>query len=50
VDLFAPFREAGADRMYYRHGNDHWNAPGQDLAARLVAERVLAERWLGPAR
>ena len=48
VDLFAPFREAGADLLYYRHGNDHWNAAGQDLAARLVSERVLAEGWLGP--
>jgi len=50
VDLFGPFRDAGADGMYYRHGNDHWNAAGQDLAARLVAERVLAEGWLGPVR
>ena len=48
VDLFAPFREAGADLLYYRHGNDHWNAAGQDLAARLVSERILAEGWLGP--
>jgi SGNH hydrolase-like domain, acetyltransferase AlgX len=50
VDLFGPFRKAGADGLYYRHGNDHWNAQGQDLAARLVAERVLAEGWLRPER
>jgi hypothetical protein len=50
VDLFGPFREAGADGLYYRHGNDHWNAAGQDLAAQLVAERVLREGWLGFAR
>lgn len=50
VELFEAFREAGADRLYYRHGNDHWNAQGQDLAARLAAERVLAEGWLGRSR
>ncbi len=50
VELFAAFREVGADRLYYRHGNDHWNAEGQDLAARVVAERVLAEGWLGRSR
>jgi hypothetical protein len=46
LDLFDPFRQAGADRLYYRHGDDHWNAAGQDLAARLVAERIVAEGWL----
>ena len=50
VDLFVPFREAGADGLYYRHGNDHWNEEGQDLAARVVSEKVLAEGWLGPPR
>ncbi len=47
LDLFDPFRQAGADGLYYRHGEDHWNAAGQDLAARLVGERILAEGWLG---
>jgi len=46
VDLFVPFHAAGADRLYYHHGNDHWNAAGQDLAASVVAERVVAEGWL----
>jgi GDSL-like Lipase/Acylhydrolase family len=52
LNLFEPFREAGADGLYYRHGEDHWNAAGQDLAARLASERILAEGWLGalPAR
>lgn len=50
IDLFAPFREAGADGLYYRYDNDHWNARGQDLAARLAAERILAEGWLSRAR
>jgi lysophospholipase L1-like esterase len=46
LDLFEAFQEAGADTLYYRHGEDHWNAAGQDLAARLVAERIVAEGWL----
>ena len=46
LDLFDPFREAGADGLYYRHGEDHWNPAGQDLAARLVGERIVAEGWL----
>jgi hypothetical protein len=50
LDLFGPFREAGADRLYYTHGNDHWNAQGQDLAARLVTDRILAEGWIANSR
>jgi hypothetical protein len=46
VDLFDAFHAAGADRLYYHHGNDHWNAAGQDKGASLVAERILAENWL----
>jgi hypothetical protein len=50
IDLYAPFREAGADGLYYRYDNDHWNARGQDLAGRLAADRILAEGWLSRAR
>lgn len=46
LDLFPPFRSAGADRLYYRHGNDHWNREGQDLAARLAAALILEKGWL----
>jgi SGNH hydrolase-like domain, acetyltransferase AlgX len=46
LDLFDAFRREGPDALYYRHGEDHWNAAGQDLAARLVAERIVAEGWL----
>ncbi len=46
VDLFDAFRRAGPDALFYREGEDHWNAAGQDLAARLVAERIAAEGWL----
>jgi lysophospholipase L1-like esterase len=46
VDLYDAFRQAGADSLYYRQGDDHWNAAGQDLAARLVAERIASLGWL----
>jgi len=49
LDLFGAFRHAGPDSLYYRHGEDHWNAAGQDLAARLVGERIEAEGWLRAA-
>ena len=49
VELYDPFRAAGADGLYQRKDDDHWNARGQDLAARLAVERVLAEGWLGGA-
>jgi hypothetical protein len=49
LDLFGPFGTAGARDLYYRPpGEDHWNAAGQDLAARLASERILAEGWLEP--
>jgi hypothetical protein len=50
LELLDPFRAAGADRLYQRYDDDHWNARGQDLAARLAVGRILAEGWLGPAR
>jgi len=50
VELYDPFRAAGADGLYQRKDDDHWNARGQDLAARLAVERVLAEGWLGRPR
>jgi hypothetical protein len=50
LELLAPFRAAGADGLYQRYDDDHWNARGQDLAARLAVERILAEGWLRRAR
>jgi hypothetical protein len=47
VELYGPFRAAGADGLYQHYDDDHWNARGQDLAARLAVERILAEGWLG---
>jgi hypothetical protein len=49
VNLFAPFRRAGAARLYFRDPETHWNAEGQDLAARVTAEAVLAGRLLRAA-
>jgi hypothetical protein len=47
LDLFDPFREAGARGLYYHPPReDHWNAAGQDLAARLTCDRIMAEEWL----
>jgi len=48
LELLDPFRATGADGLYNHDDDDHWNARGQDLAARLAAERVLAEGWLNP--
>jgi lysophospholipase L1-like esterase len=50
LELLEPFRAAGAFGLYQHREDDHWNARGQDLAARLVAERLLAEAWLSSAR
>ena len=49
VNLFEPFREGGASRYYFGARNVHWNAAGQELAARLTADQ-LTERGLWPPR
>jgi len=50
LELYGPFRAAGADGLYQRYDDDHWNPRGQDLAARLAVERILAEGWLSRAQ
>lgn len=50
VDLYEPFRAAGADGLYFGRDNMHWNAAGQALAARLAAECVRANRAWPPVR
>jgi nucleotidyltransferase/DNA polymerase involved in DNA repair len=37
VDLFDPFWKHGAADLYYKAGNDHWNAMGQKLAAEITS-------------
>lgn len=49
LELYSPFRAEGGDLLYQRRDDDHWNARGQDLAARLAVERLLAESWLAGA-
>ncbi|MFP6640961.1 MAG: hypothetical protein VCC04_12015, partial [Myxococcota bacterium] len=47
VDLFGPMQTApDPSALFFARGNDHWNAQGQSMAARLTAERLLALGWL----
>lgn len=41
LDLFDAFRRVDANRMYYHHGNDHWNDEGQRLAAVAMCDFVI---------
>lgn len=50
VNLYEPFRAAGADGLYFGGDNLHWNEQGQALAARLVAEVLRARALWPPAR
>jgi len=47
LDLYASFLESGPERLYIGGGNMHWNAAGQELAARLTAA-FLREHGLWP--
>lgn len=38
------------DRLYFRDGDDHWNAQGQRMAAEAMADYVFAQRLLGSSR
>ena len=49
VDLFAPFRARGADALYFRDVDDHWNDAGQAYAAQIVADAIVAGGLLPPA-
>jgi len=49
LNLFLPFQERGAAALYYAGDNNHWNARGQELAARLVAEYILRHHLLEAA-
>jgi hypothetical protein len=43
LNLFGPFAAHGASRLYLKGVDDHWNEAGQDLAARLASEVVIAQ-------
>jgi len=45
LDLYSPFHAAGADRLYYRY-DVHWNAAGQELAAKLTSALVVSKGWM----
>lgn len=40
VNLYDPFKTAGASHLYFRGGDNHWNDDGQELAATIMAPFV----------
>lgn len=46
VNLFGPFWERGARELYLKGGDEHWNEHGQDFAAELVSNFVIAQGLL----
>lgn len=40
LNLYEVYRSRGADSLYLHGGDDHWNATGQAVAARAMAELV----------
>lgn len=48
ANLYEPFRAAGPDGLYFGGDNLHWNAAGQALAARVVAEALRAQALWPP--
>jgi hypothetical protein len=42
LDLFGVFEAQGAEALYFRAGDDHWNAAGQKLAAAALADHLAA--------
>jgi hypothetical protein len=42
LDLWTPFRANNACDLYYRGGDLHWKANGQELAARLLSDSLVA--------
>ncbi|MBW1882885.1 MAG: hypothetical protein JRJ58_05115 [Deltaproteobacteria bacterium] len=47
VDLTDSMRSSEApSSLFFRAGNDHWNARGQELGARMTAERILELGWI----
>lgn len=42
ISLYAAYRAVDANRFYFHHNDDHWNAAGQRIAAELVSARVAS--------
>lgn len=49
LNLFGPFWEQRARALYFRGGDDHWNAGGQDYAAELLTDFIAARGLLRAA-
>ena len=49
LDLFDPFHSASKNDLYFHGTDDHWNAKGQELAARLLAA-FLRKKKLIPGK
>jgi len=47
LNLYAPFKASDPEALYLKGGDDHWNAAGQALAAKLVAIAVTGAGLLG---
>jgi hypothetical protein len=45
IDLFGPFRDAGANSLFFPVDH-HWNAAGQELAAELAMRRIVVHDLL----
>jgi hypothetical protein len=45
LDLYEPYRERGANSLYFRSADNHWNDAGQSLAAELMTA-LIVERGL----
>ena len=50
VDLFEPFASGDCNKLYFHHGNNHWNERGQALAADLVADWIRSGGYLNRKR
>ncbi len=46
LDLFPSFRASRPASLYFHGTDDHWNAKGQDLAARLLAGFLSEKKFL----
>ena len=42
ISLYEVFRSHDANALYFHGGNDHWNAAGQRLAAKVTADYLVA--------
>jgi lysophospholipase L1-like esterase len=50
LSLFDLYRSSDADSLYFRGGDDHWNARGQKIAAEAMADYLIAKGLLPAGR